>query len=188
MAQSAGLSLGSALRRERGMQDAGTGDFIGRDILRLCGGQPRESLPAGAVLMREGETTNRLFVLVAGRVEILRGETQVAVLAEPGSIIGDMSILLQAPHTATARALDAVEVHVVADGPAFFRDHPEASYLVARTLAHRLNMATTYLADLKRQYAGESNHLGMVGTVLESLIYRQRPRAVPGSDREPRGS
>lgn len=159
----------------------------GEQFLRLCAGQPRTALPDGAVLMREGETTHRLCVLVAGRIEILRGETQVAVLAEPGSVVGDMSILLQVPHTATARALGDVELHVIQDGPAFFRAHPEASYLVARTLAHRLNMATTYLADLKRQYAGESNHLGMVGAVLESLLYRQRPRAVPGSDREPRG-
>ena len=47
--------------------------------------------------------------------------------------------------------------------------------------------ATTYLADLKRQFADKADHLGMVGTVLESLIYRQRPRPEPGSERNPRG-
>lgn len=158
-----------------------------RDLLDLCGDQPRERHDAGTVLLEQGQTTNRLYVLIEGRIEVLRGSTQVAVLAEPGSVLGDMSILLEMPHTATARALTDVEVHAIGDGLGFFRRHPEASYLVARTLAQRLNTATTYLADLKRQFASESNHLGMVGDVLESLIYRQRPRATPGSDRDPSG-
>ena len=42
--------------------------------------------------------------------------------------------------------------------------------IVAQLLAHRLNAATTYLADIKRQYADHDNHLSMVGDVLESLV------------------
>jgi CRP-like cAMP-binding protein len=99
-----------------------------------------------------------------------------------------MSILLRSPHTATARAINTVEVYAIADGAGFFEEHSEASYLVARMLAHRLNAATTYLADLKKQFAGESNHLEMVGDVLESLLYRTRPVLKPGSDREPLSS
>jgi CRP/FNR family cyclic AMP-dependent transcriptional regulator len=158
-----------------------------REILDFCEGHPRETRSAGDVLLHEGETTNRLYVLVAGKVEVLRGETQVAVLAEPGSILGDMSILMQTPHTATVRALGPVEIFAIEDGSGFFRAHPQASFHVARMLAHRLNAATTYLADLKRQFADKADHLGMVGTVLESLIYRQRPRPEPGSERNPRG-
>lgn len=156
-----------------------------RKLLQLCADQPRERHAAGTVLLDQGQTTNRLYVLIDGQVEVLRGSTQVAVLGEPGSVLGDMSILLAQPHTATARALTDVEVHAIADGAGFFRQHPDASYFVACTLAQRLNTATTYLADLKRQFADQGNHLGMVGDVLESLIYRQRPRATPGSDREP---
>ena len=42
--------------------------------------------------------------------------------------------------------------------------------LIARMLAQRLNVATTYLADLKQQYAGHGNHLAMVGELLQSMI------------------
>ena len=42
--------------------------------------------------------------------------------------------------------------------------------LIARMLAQRLNVANTYLADLKRQYAGHGTHLAMVGEVLQSMI------------------
>jgi CRP/FNR family cyclic AMP-dependent transcriptional regulator len=157
-----------------------------REFLELCKDAPREIRPDGDVLLREGETTNRLYVVVSGKVEVLRGATQVAVLGEPGSVVGDMSILMQSPHTATARALGEVEVITIEDASGFFRAYPEAAYHVARMLAHRLNAATTYLADIKRQYAGQGDHLAMVGDVLESLIYRQRPRPEPGSERDAR--
>ena len=155
-----------------------------RELLDCCSEVPLLSFASGTTLLSQGEETGRLYVLARGRIAILRGATEVAILSEPGSVVGDMSILLRVPHTATARALTEVEAHVVEDGTAFFRDHPEASYLVAQTLAQRLNGATTYLVDLKKQFASESNHLEMVGDVLESLIYRQRPRLVPGSDRD----
>jgi CRP/FNR family transcriptional regulator, cyclic AMP receptor protein len=56
---------------------------------------------------------------------------------------------------------------------------------VARLLANRLNAATTYLVDLIRQFAGSSDHLGMVGEVLETLIYQQGQDFLPGSERDP---
>ena len=117
---------------------------------------------------------------------MLRGHTQVAVLDEPGSLVGEMSVLLGTPHTATARVLGDAKVHVIEDGRTFFRAHPDLSWLVARLLANRLNAATTYLVDLKRQFAGYGDHLEMVGEVLETLIHQQERDFQPGSDRDPR--
>jgi hypothetical protein len=50
-------------------------------------------------------------------------------------------------------------------------------------LAQRLNGATTYLVDLKRQFEGQASHLGMVGEVLETLMHQQGEVFTPGSDR-----
>jgi hypothetical protein len=55
---------------------------------------------------------------------------------------------------------------------------------VGRLLAGRLNAATTYLADLKRQFEHQSNHLGMVGEVLDVLIHQQDEDFSLGSERE----
>ena len=52
----------------------------------------------------------------------------------------------------------------------FLREQPAVSLLIARLLAQRLNVATTYLADLMHQYAGHGNHLAMVGEILQSMI------------------
>jgi CRP/FNR family cyclic AMP-dependent transcriptional regulator len=156
-----------------------------RAILDHCGAIPLEHIAGGSVILEEGQTTGRVYVLVEGHVEVLRGGTQIAVLDEPGSLIGEMSVLLGVPHTATARALSDVRVHVIKDAVEFFSAHPSLSWLVARLLANRLNAATSYLVDLKRQFAGSSDHLEMVGEVLETLIHQQEQDFSPGSDRDP---
>lgn len=156
-----------------------------RDILALCEGLPSEDVADGTIILAQGETTGRVYVLLEGKIEILRGGTQVAVLDEPGSIVGEMSLLLQAPHTATARALGNARMNVIRGGADFFNANPELSWMIARLLANRLNAATTYLVDLKKQFSGYGNHLAMVGEVLESLMHQQGRDFSPGSDREP---
>ena len=152
-------------------------------ILDHCVGVAAQRFDAGAVLLAEGQRSGRLYVLIEGRIEVLRGDTQVVVVAEPGSVFGEMSVLLGLPHTATVRALSPVSVHVFEDSDAFLRRHPEIAFYLAKLLAQRLNAATTYLVDLKRQFEGHGNHLGMVGEVLESLIHQQDREITPGSDR-----
>jgi CRP-like cAMP-binding protein len=76
-----------------------------RAILDHCGAVPLEHMAGGSVILKEGQNNGRVYVLVEGRIEVLRGGTEVTVLDEPGSLVGEMSVLLGVPHTATARAL-----------------------------------------------------------------------------------
>ena len=64
------------------------------------------------------------------------------------------------------------------------RDQPAVALLIARLLAQRLNVANTYLADLMHQYAGQGNHLSMVGEILQSMINLPPSQVSPGSDRQ----
>ncbi|MDB5514323.1 MAG: 3,5-cyclic-nucleotide phosphodiesterase, partial [Tardiphaga sp.] len=71
-----------------------------RDVLEYCIGGHRSSVPEGTLVIREGETTGHLFVLIEGRLEVVKGDTVVATITEPGAILGEMSVLLHQPHTA----------------------------------------------------------------------------------------
>jgi CRP/FNR family transcriptional regulator, cyclic AMP receptor protein len=153
-------------------------------ILDHCAGAPRQELVPGTVLLSEGETSGRLYVLAEGAVEVLRGDTQVAVVDEPGSVFGEMSVLLKRPHTATVRAATPITVFVFDDAERFLKSNPEIAFLIGRLLAERLNAATTYLVDLKRQFEGHGDHLGMVGEVLETLIHQQHEDFSFGPERE----
>jgi CRP-like cAMP-binding protein len=152
-------------------------------ILDHCHDAPIERYDSDAILIEEGHWSGRLFVLVDGEVEVVRGGTSVAVIAEAGSIFGEMSVLLDLPHTATVRARTPVTVRAPENATVFLRQHPEIAFYLARLLAQRLNAATTYLVDVKRQYEGHGDHLGMVGEVLEALTNQQRREFTLGPDR-----
>jgi CRP/FNR family transcriptional regulator, cyclic AMP receptor protein len=156
-----------------------------REILSHFKDVPTRIAPDGTVLLGEGEKTGCIYVLAEGRLEVLRGDTQIAVMEEPGSLVGEMSVLLDGPHTGTVRALGDAKLHVVENGADFLRSNPALSWLVARLLARRLNAATTYLVDLKQQFAGVGNHLELVGELLESMMHQQERNFQPGSERDP---
>jgi CRP/FNR family cyclic AMP-dependent transcriptional regulator len=145
----------------------------------------KQSLPAGTVLLHQGTRSGKLYILVEGMVEVRREDTLVAAIDEPGAMFGEMSALLDVAHTANVIAATPVTVYQFTDAARFLQSDPQISLTVARKLAQRLNTVTTYLVDLKRQYASHSNHLGMVSEVLASLVYQQAEEFTPGSDRDP---
>jgi CRP-like cAMP-binding protein len=141
-------------------------------------------VPAGTTVIHEGGTTGHLFVLIAGRLEVIKGDTIVASVTEPGAMVGEMSVLLDQPHTATVRAASDSTVYEFGDAAAFLRDQPAVALLIARMLAQRLNVANTYLADIMHQYADHGDHLAMVGEILQSMINLPPITVSPGSDRQ----
>lgn len=153
-------------------------------ILEFCAGTAPKDIPAGTTLLREGKTSGQLYILASGTIEVLRGDTQVAVVGDPGAVFGEMSVLLNRPHTATVKALSPVRVYAFDDAASFLRSRPEIAFLICRLLADRLNAATTYLADLTQQFADQGNHLGMIGEVLETLIHQQHEDFMPGPERD----
>ena len=155
-----------------------------RAVLDYCTGGIEREVPAGTHVIHEGGKTGPLFVLIRGRLEVIKGDVVVAVVTEPGAMFGEMSVLLDQPHTATVRAAADSVVYEFDDAASFLRDQPAVALLIARLLAQRLNVATTYLADLTHQYAGHGNHLSMVSELLHSMINLPPSQVSPGSDRQ----
>src|SRR4030088_1772630 len=134
-----------------------------RAILDYCTGGIQRSVSAGTLINNEGGTTGHFYVLIEGRLEVVKGDTIVATLTEPGAVLGEMSVLLDQPHTATVRAAQDSAIYEIDDAASFLRQQPAVALIIARMLAQRLNVATTYLADLKHQYGGHGNPLPTVG-------------------------
>jgi len=151
-------------------------------------GLPAIRFDANIALIVEGESSGRLYVLIDGEVEVLRGDTRVMVADQPGAIFGEISVLLGEPHSATVKTVKPSTMYVIDDADKFLQDHPNLALVVARLLAQRLSAATTYLVDLKRQFEGHGNHLGMVGDVLETLIHQQHEEftSAPEGGADPR--
>jgi CRP/FNR family transcriptional regulator, cyclic AMP receptor protein len=115
---------------------------------------------------------------------VIKGDSVVAVLTEPGAVFGEMSVLLNRPHSASVRAASDSVVYELDDAIVFLREQPAVVLLIAQLLAQRLNVATTYLADLMHQYASHAGHLSMVGEILQTMINLPPTQVSPGSDRQ----
>jgi len=155
-----------------------------RDILEYCIGGAKRRVTAGTEVLHEGGRTGHMYVLIEGRLEVIKGDAVVAVLSEPGAVLGEMSVLLDTPHTASVRAAQDSTIYEIDDAASFLRKQPAVAILIARMLAQRLNVANSYLADLKRQYAGHGTHLAMVSEVLQSMINLPPSEVAPGSDQQ----
>ena len=144
-------------------------------FLKLLREHPVETFQPGDILLEQRHDTGRILVLLEGEVEVLRDGVRVGKASEAGACFGEMSALLNRPHTATVRALRLCRVAVIEEPRAFLVNSSAASLHIAELLARRLDALNKYLIDVKRQYEGH-DHIGMVDEVIETLLNRQ-PRA-----------
>ena len=156
-----------------------------QQILSFCRGLPERSFEAGEVLLPEGEHTDTLYVLIEGDVEVLKGDLQVYSASDPGATFGEISALLDIPHTATVKALTPCHLYVATNASAFLKARPDIAHAISCLLARRLYSVTTYLADIKAQFKEHRDHFAMVDEVLETLLHHQNEEFSPGSDRCP---
>jgi CRP-like cAMP-binding protein len=100
----------------------------------------------GMDLIEQGGRTGQLYVLKDGELEVLRDGTHITTIKTPGSVIGEMSVLLDAPQTATVRAVTGVDYFVIDNAIEVLRSHPEWLLQIARLLAQRVKETTAQLA------------------------------------------
>jgi CRP/FNR family transcriptional regulator, cyclic AMP receptor protein len=155
-----------------------------KDMLSVSSDLPERVFEVGEVVVREGEAGDGIWVLVSGALQVSKGGALVNTINRPGSLVGEISVLLDVPFSATVRATERSVLRHAGDGHALLSRDPDITMMVAKGLAERLNFVTTYLADLKLQY-GDAPGLTMVSKVLQRLGHRQGPAARPGSARDP---
>jgi CRP-like cAMP-binding protein len=156
-----------------------------RTVLDFCQGLRERRFSADEVLLEEGGQDRKLYILIEGEVEILKGGTSVNTQSEPGSIFGELAVLLDMPHTASVRAVAPCRTYLVENGEAFLQSNPDLAFQLAKSLAKKLNSITSYLVDLKNQFQDREDHLGIVDEVLENLLNQPVEKLTPGSERCP---
>jgi CRP/FNR family transcriptional regulator, cyclic AMP receptor protein len=132
---------------------------------------PLVTYQAGETVIADGSQTGRLLILSKGTVVIVKEGTEIAKVAEPGAVFGELSVLLDQPHAADVRALETSKFHV-ADATTLLTQNPIAVLYVATMLAHRLNAANLALIQLKHQLlTGEPpNVITKTVTKMEGLL------------------
>jgi CRP-like cAMP-binding protein len=142
-------------------------------ILEVCTDLPERTFAAGEMLIEDGTEAGVVYILVDGLVEVIKEDVQIATASEPGSVFGEVSVLLDSQHTASVRTLAPSVFRVVENANAFLTSRPDIMFHIARLLARRLSYVTGYLVDIKHQFEDQESHLGVVDEVLESLVHHQ---------------
>ena len=95
--------------------------------------------PAGHVIARQGEIGTGFFVIVSGRVRVVRDGTIVARLG-PGEFFGELSVLDQMPRNATVAAEEATSCLALAswDFDRILLEEPALTLAILRGVARRL--------------------------------------------------
>ena len=107
---------------------------LGKDELELIARSTRlETFPAGKAILREGRVGTAFYVIVSGRVEVVKDMDgqHPAVLATfgPGDFFGEIATIRHLPRSASVRALENTECLVLwrADFDGFIVRFPEAA-------------------------------------------------------------
>ena len=96
-------------------------------------------VPAGHVLMRQGERGDQMFVVVSGEVEIDRDGRAINHQG-PGAAVGEMSLLSEGTRTATVRTIGPARLLVLAhrEFHSLMDAHPTVRMRILEGLADKI--------------------------------------------------
>lgn len=127
----------------------------------------------GAFIMTEGEASDHVVVLLAGRAKVSSytadGKEVVLAVRGPGELLGDFSALDGAPRSATVSALEPIEALILVSDRflAYLEDHPRLAVMLLQTWSRRVRDA-----DRKRIEFGAYDTPGRVARRLLELVDR----------------
>ena len=133
---------------------------------------PVVTYQAGENVLTAGSRTGQLLILKKGAVAIVKENIEIAKVAEPGAVFGELSMLLDQPHSTDVRALETSQFHV-ADAAALLAQDPPVLLHVAAILARRLDAANQALIELKGQIQKNQpdSEIGEAIEKIEGLLY-----------------
>lgn len=137
------LVAGSQLMTALG-EDAAA-DLMDRFALR--------TLVSGELLFGAGDEGDRLYIVLAGRLQVFRSDdherARMLEILGPGAVVGELSMFGATTRTATTSALTDAKVAEL-EYPAVKRvlqDHPDAALRMLGNMAERLRKANEIIAD-----------------------------------------
>jgi CRP-like cAMP-binding protein len=81
------------------------GAMPGETLTRLAGLMRREDVPAGTVIVREGEPGDRFYVLLSGVAGVSQSSLGDRRILRAGEFFGEVALTMHVPRTATVTAM-----------------------------------------------------------------------------------
>ncbi|MEQ1768292.1 MAG: cyclic nucleotide-binding domain-containing protein, partial [Devosia sp.] len=138
-------------------------------IIDLTAAEPINVLAPGETLVAEGASGGTLYVLISGTLSVERDGVKLATLTQPGTLIGEMSVLLGTPASANVRADSEARVRIIADAAKVLATDAHLATKVAATLASRLDATSALLVALSAEHTGKPHEEGLLSRIFHAL-------------------
>jgi len=140
-------------------------DLDRRRLRELVGSGARRSVPAGTVLIRQGEEGRAFHLVLAGRVEAIHETERVShrlFTFAAGEFFGELPLLLQVPYPTTMIVPVETTLFVIPSGSfrALLASRPEFADTVAREVARRSDVLHSYEDCLRQRGLLEDADIG----------------------------
>jgi serine/threonine-protein kinase len=140
--------------------------------------EQHEHFEPGDFLMKEGEAGEQAYLILTGRVEVLKqanGGPVVLGNLRPGDLVGEMSLIAPGPRSASVRAVEPTEVAVLtrARVEENFKRLPPYVGKIVSALSERLRVANENVHPL----AGRDPGAAVLKQLRLLLIEREGPKA-----------
>ena len=128
---------------------------------------------SGATLFHEGDHSDWIGLVVSGRAKVscfgADGRERLVAVVGPGEVLGELSAIDGSPRSATAAAIEPLEVAVLTatEFLDLLEQHPRVTVAILRAVIGRLRDS-----DRRRVELGALDTLGRVGGLLIELAER----------------
>lgn len=137
--------------------------------------------PRRSIVFHEGDPGDYLLVLLDGRVKVTLfgegGQETILAMLEPPAFVGEISLLDEAPRSATVMTVEATDFLQIAREPfmSLIREHPPIALKIMSRIARLLRQSTEQVRTLSM--------FDVHGRVLRSLLVMAQSRGETGLDR-----
>lgn len=143
-------------------------DLPDEDLDRLCAVATEENLSAGETLFTEGEIGDKTYVIESGEIDILKesgGRMVFLATRGKGEVIGEMSLLDQAPRFASGRARTDCKLLSISHENLehLLNTSPSAARVLLSTISNRLRSTELVLR--------QSEKMAQLGTLTAGIAH-----------------
>ncbi|MBP0013854.1 cyclic nucleotide-binding domain-containing protein [Roseofilum reptotaenium CS-1145] len=112
--------------------------------------------PAGHLILDEGRKGGLLYILLSGKVEVVKDHAVLAQLGK-GDFFGEMSIFNAAPLSASVRAVDECEILLLTQQQLYeaIEVSPGVAVYIIRILCRRVNQMNQALSEFQAQKSNQ---------------------------------
>lgn len=152
------------------------------ELAHVAGALQEGRYDGGAILFKEGDAGNRLYIIDEGQLEVVKAigtpDERVVAVRSQGDYVGEMSLIQDyGRRSASVRARSALRTLEMtrADFDALLHRHPEIAYQMARVLsAHLTEAHTAALNEMREKNQALSNAYESLKAAQTQIIQKEK--------------